>query len=630
MMNSKIVSFFASLFSKLGLFYEESLCAKIFNKILFALGKAFNGSVIHKFFSIEGLADVWQESIFGKILSIPSKIFYFLKRKISPWLSEQIENSVLCNSFSKWNHISVRIYGLAILMFGSATALFRENSKMTLVLLIFAEIIGFILILINRSINQIVSGSRIAIFAGNIFTDCNFKDCDVVKSKKSNYVIAGLVGLVMSAVCIYGGVVELILIVGVVCAFAFLMKYLSLGVFLTIALSPILPTMVLVGLSFICTFVFLFRAFIDEDFKFAKNSLNGAVVFFVISLLWGVVNSYALTASLKQVLVHGSFIVFYVVVVNVITTKRQWLALMKVFAVSALIVALYGIAQNYLDVSSTESWIDEKMFENIGKRVYSFFNNPNVLGEFLVLTIPICIALVWNKVRKSHRVFFAIISVSAIMCMVFTWSRGAWLGLILAMAIFLVISDRRWILAGVMAVLLLPVLLYATGNTAIIERFMSIGNTADTSTAYRVSIWKASVGIIGDFWFRGIGIGSDAYQKIYPAYALPGAEFALHSHNLYLQYIVETSVIGFASLLGIILGYVKNVFSSGVVTQIKKSDIAKIVVALGAGFVGFLFQGLTDYVWYNYKMLMIFWIIIALGVSGVSILKKEKEGGDSL
>ena len=57
--------------------------------------------------------------------------------------------------------------------------------------------------------------------------------------------------------------------------------------------------------------------------------------------------------------------VFYFVLINVIRTKKQWFALIKVFIVSAFIVALYGIIQNFFGVSSTESWIDEEMFSDI-------------------------------------------------------------------------------------------------------------------------------------------------------------------------------------------------------------------------------------------------------------------------
>lgn len=628
-MNSKVLSFFVKLLAKLNICYQESLVGKVFNRLWSLLGKAFSGSFIHRFFSDDKRRkNIWENSIFGRIINSPKTFLLFLQRKLH--LAEIVEKSAICSAFSKWNLVSLRIYGVAMLAFGAATAIFRENSLFTLGLLVSFEVVGLVFVLINRSVHQLVSGSRVLKAVGGLFVDCDVEEKSVARVKLLHYAIAAAVGFLMSAICIYSGVETLIVIFGAVVAFAFLMKYLSLGVFLTVAFSPVLPTMVLVGLSFICAFVFVIHVITDKKFTFTKSPVNVAVVFFVIALLWGVVNSLAVASSLKQVLVHSSFILFYFVLINVIKTKKQWFALIKVFIFSAFIVAVYGLIQNFFGVSSTDSWIDEEMFGDIKLRVYSFFDNPNVLGEFLVLTIPVAVALMWNKVREEHRVIFAVMLMCMVGCMIFTWSRGAWLGMLIAVALFLVISDKRWIVVGILGVLLIPIVLYITDNMAIIERFVSIGNTADTSTAYRVSIWQASTNMIGDFWLSGIGIGSDAYTTIYPSYALPGAKFALHSHNLYLQFMVETGIIGIVSLLAVLLGYVRTVLASSVVKQIKKSDIAKILVALGVGFIGFMFQGLTDYVWYNYKILMIFWIVIALGVSGASILKKESKGGDSL
>ena len=628
-MQSKVISFFAKILSFLNICYEKSLFGKAFNKLWNALGKAFSGSFFYRFFSDDNrLENVWENSTFSKVINLPQKFVLFLQKKLSPFLTSKIKESALCNAVSSWNTVSVRIYGVAILAFSVATTFLRENSKLTLALLIFAEVAGLLLVLVNRSINQLLSGSSVFRTFYEIFADYK-EDLEVKRVKMYHYIVACVAGLLMSFVCVVSGIEVLVILTGAVFAVLFLMKYLALGVFLTVILSPMLPTMVLVGLSFICAGVFLIHAIIDEKFKFAKSPFNVAVVFFVIALIWGVVNSFAPMSSLKQVMVHLSFILFYFVLVNVIRTKKQWLALIKAFICSAFLVAIYGVLQNFIGVSSTESWVDEEMFTNIKMRVYSFFNNPNVLGEFLVLTIPVALALIWNKVKDLHKVLFSLILIFMVACMIFTWSRGAWLGMMVAVALFLVISDKRWMFAGILMLFLIPIALYVTGNSAIIERFMSIGNTADTSTAYRVSIWQASINMISDFWVGGIGIGSDSYTTIYPSYALPGARFALHSHNLYLQFLVETGVIGITSLLAILLGFLKSVFATSVVRKIKTSDTAKILVAIGTGFLGFMFQGLTDYVWYNYKILMIFWIVIALGISGAKILKEDK-GGDSL
>ncbi|MBQ3181414.1 MAG: hypothetical protein IJB50_01445, partial [Clostridia bacterium] len=391
-MNSRVVTFIAKILSCLNVCYQESLFGKAFNKLWNALGRAFSGSFIYRFFSDENrLYNVWENSLFGKVVNLPKKFVLFLQKKLSPFLKRQIKTSAICNAFSNWNLVSVRIYGVLILAFSIATTFLRENSRFTLALLICVELFGLLLVLVNRSINQLMSGSKISKFVIELYVDYD-ENLNVTRVKIHHYIIAFVIGLLMSAICVFFGVEVLVIIVGGILSFAFFMKYLALGVFLTVAFSPMLPTMALVGLSFICAAVFLIHVIVDDKFTFSKSPFNVAVVFFVIALIWGVINSFAPLSSLKQVMVHASFILFYFVLINVIRTKKQWMFLIKTFIFSAFIVALYGVVQNFFGASSTESWIDEEMFSDISLRVYSFFNNPNVLGEFLVLTIPVAIA----------------------------------------------------------------------------------------------------------------------------------------------------------------------------------------------------------------------------------------------
>ena len=629
-MNSKVFSVAGKVLSKLNNWYEASSCAKAFNKIWSVLCCAFNGSFIHRFFSKSNSENIWDNSIFGKIVNLPRKFLLFLQKKLSGRLTNAVEKSVICQGLSDWANFSVRLYGVVLLAFSVGLSVFRSNGRLTFAALVLFAIAAIALILINRSINELTGGSRIVRTIGELFTDIKENSKERICTTNKQMSFAGITGIIMALVCSIIGIKYFaVCVVGIV-SFMFLLKYLSLGVFLTVALSPLLPTMALVGLSVLCAIIFVLHVVKNANFKFARSSMNAVVVFFIIALLWGCINSFDVMSSARQVMVHLSFIVFYFVVINTIRTKKQLLALIKVFLASAFLVGVYGVIQNFTGVSSTESWIDEEMFTDIKVRVYSFFNNPNVLGEFLVLTIPVAVALIWNKVREEHRTVFGIVLLVMAACMIFTWSRGAWLGMLIAVAIFLAMSDKRWVFVGALAVISIPIALYLSGSSAIVERILSIGNTADTSTAYRVSIWRASAKILRDFWLPGIGIGSDAYKAVYPIYALPGADFALHSHNLYLQFWVETGIIGITSLAGLALGFLKNVFSADIVKNIKKNDIAKLTVALGAGFIGFMAQGLTDYVWYNYKILMIFWIIIALGISGAAIMKEDNGGDTSL
>jgi O-antigen ligase len=70
----------------------------------------------------------------------------------------------------------------------------------------------------------------------------------------------------------------------------------------------------------------------------------------------------------------------------------------------------------------------------------------------------------------------------------------------------------------------------------------------DSSTAYRVYIWIASLRLIEKFWPSGIGTGVDVFMQVYPKYALSGVAMAPHAHNLFLVVMVELGIAGFLAL----------------------------------------------------------------------------------
>ena len=197
--------------------------------------------------------------------------------------------------------------------------------------------------------------------------------------------------------------------------------------------------------------------------------------------------------------------------------------------------------------------------------------------------------------------------------LILTFSRGCWLGILFAIAILLIVIDRRFILLGILALLVAPFVLPET----IISRFTSIGNMGDTSTSYRVAIWMGTIAMLKDYWFSGIGLGITSFNKVYPIYAYAGTT-AQHSHNLYLQLMVENGIMGLVMFLGIIY----NFFKEMIISLVKKKKI--LLVGIMSGMVGFLVQSMTDHTWYNYRVVLIFWMVVAFGVSYAKIIQEEK------
>ena len=192
-------------------------------------------------------------------------------------------------------------------------------------------------------------------------------------------------------------------------------------------------------------------------------------------------------------------------------------------------------------------------------------------------------------------------------CLILTYSRGCYLGLLFAAAVFLVLLDRRFLFLGIIAVALCPLYL----PESVISRFTSIGNMADSSTSYRVRIWLGSLAMLKDFGFSGVGFGSEAFNTVYPAYAMHGVH-AQHAHNLFLQILCDSGIVGLLVFLGLIVSFYRMMLTA---IRHELDGRARIMQIGGVSAVsGFLVQSLTDYTFYNYRVMLLFFGMLGLCV----------------
>ena len=619
-MQSAILKKCARFLRILNIWFSASVTGKAFNRVSRVLATAFAGSLPGRFFTpSEG--GIFRESLFCKVLLCPVTLCRLFGKKISYlWVRLESGSSVFW-CLDNWHSISIRIYGMILLSFSVFYGIFRYcfSTPTAFELIILGVLILFavFMILVNRSLKSLFKGSLILTAIGGLFCEIKPDSDSKLFLKDPEFFLSRPV-----AACIFGAVLALCaclvsplmfcLIVGGLLFVLLTFKHTIFGVFCVIIASPILPTMALVGAALLCVVSFFFGLITGKVTKLRPVPLGGFIAFFMLALTVSTLLSFTFKKSLSILLIYLAFVLFYVVAFQVLGTEKKWKgALISLLAVSGF-VALYGVYQNFAGISGTASWVDQEMFKDIKTRVYSTFGNPNVLGEFLVMMIPLSLAVLWKSKTDGQKFIYAAVFLALAACMIFTWSRGAWLGVMLAGGLFLLITDKRWALLAVFGVMMLPMLLGS--DSAIANRILSIGNTKDTSTAYRVSIWQASLTMIRDFWISGIGLGSDAFSMIYPKYALAGANFALHSHNLFLQIMVESGMMGIITFLLLVIAFIRRNLS-GLIYSRRSSLRGAVAIALTAGILGFLFQGLTDNVWYNYKMVLIFWIVLALASS---------------
>lgn len=386
---------------------------------------------------------------------------------------------------------------------------------------------------------------------------------------------------------------------------------------LAVILAPVMPTMVILALVCGGFFSLCLKLGTDRSHTIAPSPLNGYVVLYAFLYFYTTLTSTTVSGSLFPGLLTIAFVMFFFAVTSS-GLEGKWLErLLAVLMVVGVGISLYGFYQFLFPEKFRNVWTDTDMFSTIAFRVYSTLENPNVLGEYFLLVIPIGCAMSLTVDTWPKRI--AALAATGIMgiCLVLTYSRGCYLGLLFAAAVFLVLLDRRFIFLGILAVLTCPLYL----PESVLSRFASIGDMGDTSTSYRVYIWLGTLAMLKDYWFCGVGPGIDAYNMVYPEYAY-NAITAPHSHNLYLQITCDSGVCGIAVFLIMMVAFYRMMFRAVRYETDKKARIWQI--AGTSAITGFLVQSMTDYTFYNYRVMLLFWVMLGLCVLFTRMGKKEE------
>lgn len=431
-----------------------------------------------------------------------------------------------------------------------------------------------------------------------------FFGIEIKKAEKKSGLIFWLIVLTLFIFCAkFFSVKKYLLVIAI--SFALLIFYnVKMGIFALVFFTPILPTKFILAIVLLTVFSFVFNLIFTHKFSLRINLTDLFVVLFATLIFYSSFISYI--PNFKMSAIYLLFIAFYFVFKNTITNKENLFTIASLMITSSAIVALIGIAQKYFGLDSTVNmWIDENMFEGNTTRVFSTLANPNVLGEYLLFMIPITFGSIYYFKNKFCKIISFLITCLLGFCMLLTLSRGAWLGLIVAMIIFILLRDKKLLLLGFFLILIAPLFI----PNSFLQRFMSIGNMADTSTSYRVGIWIGSLRMIKDFWPIGIGLGSEVFIFIFQKYAL-SASYALHSHNFYLQILIDLGIAGLILILCVIFSFYKNLLANN--KFLTDNFVKTFKISLCAGFTGYLIQGLADNVWYNYRIFLLFWIMIAI------------------
>jgi len=269
------------------------------------------------------------------------------------------------------------------------------------------------------------------------------------------------------------------------------------------------------------------------------------------------------------------------------TTHAQFSILssqfLLVFILSGALVGLLGLLQ-YVGLDLAPYFGTKQCFAPDGgvcsnivtdggvRRVLSVYGHPNNLGLYLGRVWPIAAALAVTGFRtenqepstnRSGSWFLALGSLLCLGGILVSFSRGAWLGALAALAVLALPTLRtRFGGRAAPAIVGLGVLLAALAGLGLTVR----GDVAAGSTPVRLLLWREAIGYLR---LHPLGIGLDQFVQYHdpnsgrslidPSLIGTSEQFAAHPHNLLLDTWLRMGPLGLVAFGWLLVRF----FSSG-------------------------------------------------------------------
>ena len=342
---------------------------------------------------------------------------------------------------------------------------------------------------------------------------------------------------------------------------------------------------------------------------FGEPLSRWSIVFVMIVLVCSVVFNSPTVWSLRACSEIVAGLCFFLTIGSWVRTEAQVKNIFYAILASGVVTAFIGFYQRIIDsYGDFYFWLHPKQLEDLDPwtgRITSVLNYSNSLAGFLNLILPIALAAILIPVSSRLRSAAVASLVSCAGALVLTASRGgfaSFLAVLLLAAIYVArqASSRRLLLiGGVILGALALLLFFGLVRAPWLEE--------DRSAAMRLLFWGVAVTLFLRSPVVGVGFGN--FRELY---SLPGiAPGVFDVHNLYLQLLSETGLVGFLSFCCLVVVTIRCCLrnlrqnDSSLQTIVNFAALGAVVSLLLHGFVDFLFIVSPQFT-------ALFWLILGL------------------
>ncbi len=349
--------------------------------------------------------------------------------------------------------------------------------------------------------------------------------------------------------------------------------------------------------------VFAFGAFVLEGKRFRiRQPVDGLMGLFLLIVLLSSVFAFAPDKSFEQLYVVLSWAVIYLLISNIVTTEKRFLVFMLSFLLYNFKMSLF----------STRSWaaigFQFRDWGTVGGP--GWFHNSGEFGIEMTIFFPLAVYFIVSLRRywsTAKLCVFLLLPLTAWTGMVASSSRGALLGGTAVLCWMLLTSRYRHRIRLFIGSALLLATVVAIVPPEQKERLRNMGS--DNTSNLRFTRWKMGLEMAADRPVLGVGYAN------WVAYSTDryGPRATLLSHNVFIEAVAELGYSGVTAFLMLIGStFVVNRRTRRLATLLPDGTfLSNMARGLDGALIGFLVSGFfVTVLFYPF-----FWVNIGMTVA---------------
>lgn len=336
--------------------------------------------------------------------------------------------------------------------------------------------------------------------------------------------------------------------------------------------------------------------------------------FFGVSMFLLLINTPDIKVGIEGLRAVIQYIFWFFAIVQLVRTPSGSRRLIYVLLAAGFYIALEGVYQYIIGAEMPANWVD-RLEQPVRTRAFSIIGSPNILGSLMVLLIPVTVSLVYFEEKPLKKAMFMSIALTMAACLLFTLSRGAWIGFVAAVGIYALMKDKRLIIP--LALSIVFVMLFVPSVSNRITYMLSPEYIASSLKGGRLARWGTGLELVKqNLWF-GVGLGRFG-GAVAINNRIPGT---FYMDNYYLKTLVEMGLVGFSAYCLLIYNAVVWVFRT--IQNLKGTRYMHIAQGIFAGICGVLVHCAFENVFEYPMMTVYFWLLIGV-VMYLRYVNKER------